>query len=52
MVQITRENKRKVYAYLLEEGVIVVKRVNLINYRNSTQLLMKIPKSLTYMFGA
>lgn len=27
MVQITRENKRKVYAYLLEEGVIVVKRV-------------------------
>jgi hypothetical protein len=27
MVQITRENKRKVYAYLLEEGVIVVKKV-------------------------
>ena len=29
MVQITRENKRKIYAYLLEEGVIVVKKVNL-----------------------
>jgi hypothetical protein len=27
MVQISRENKRKVYAYLLEEGVIVVKKV-------------------------
>ena len=26
MVQITRENKRKVYAYLLEEGVLVVKK--------------------------
>jgi hypothetical protein len=33
MVQITRENKRKVYAYLLEEGVIVVKKVEKCNIK-------------------
>jgi hypothetical protein len=27
MVQIKRENRRKVYEYLLNEGVIVVKKV-------------------------
>ena len=37
MVQITRENKRKVYAYLLEEGVIVVKKVS----KNSSNIKLR-----------
>ena len=30
MVQITREDKRKVYSFLLEEGVLVVKQVQIL----------------------
>ena len=52
MVQITRENKKKVYSYLLEEGVIVVKKVFIkIDNRNLHSLTIQTLKYQIYMFG-